>query len=592
MSDETNNPLEQAGGLTPEDTPARGDARTEAEAVEQDLAQPVQGAKPASDADSQELPDAAPGPEPALIIPEWDPESDWLPPDRDELAVQQAAPEPPGRPRRWRIPVGIAAGVVLALCVWLFGLGGYRTVLKAVSPQRYLEGALAKSSLQMAESFGVLPDFGRFSGLPNAVDLTVRTDQETSNMLGARVTVQYGLKQDVENNRMLFELSGGAGPISIRDNKLYISPELLALSVPAFFSRAEYITVRPEDFAEEWNDSFLGKDYPLPQELEDWNQADRQQRMGEMQERLMARFKELLAQEGDLYIFADEGYITQDVGDVSARLSVMSYTLHHQEANRFYGEFIQLYKELVQEMFEGYAPLYSGTDYRKTLDEMFQVYEGLSLTEDVVVRFYVDKEQVLRRAELHCPGVRLVDSYGDETTMSFEGDVDLNGVGNPYDTVKCSLTIAETLSPDEERGGQIRMFFTRGREISGTASDDRMSVTFSDMDEAMGRMDLRVEHDPQVTGQDNLRVVATLFEADTKPYGSAVLTGQISESEDQTHLQNGLIEFRDELDEHVGGVEVDIRAYRLEEGALDLDFSDSVNLQDIRSEDFTLFGGR
>ena len=133
--------------------------------------------------------------------------------------------------------------------------------LRHENPELFLEEALERSGITTRPSpdFSAL-DLSRFRGSPTEHNLSLVVNEADPYFLPlpGRPQVELTLLADTTAGNFLMDFDiTGAGPFSFEGNRIFVSPDMLALSVPELYDRHRYVTVNPNTFADQWNASLF-----------------------------------------------------------------------------------------------------------------------------------------------------------------------------------------------------------------------------------------------------------------------------------------------------------------------------------------------
>ena len=126
-------------------------------------------------------------------------------------------------------------------------------ICRQSQPEQYLRAALARTREQL--DFAPF-DLAHFAGQPLEQGLALRIDElydprgRPHPFMGVGGDLQ--VLTDPAADGLLLNFDFGSDMMNFRGNRLYLAPDLIALSAPDLYSRHEFVSVDPRTLAQDW----------------------------------------------------------------------------------------------------------------------------------------------------------------------------------------------------------------------------------------------------------------------------------------------------------------------------------------------------
>lgn len=276
--------------------------------------------------------------------------------------------------KRLKLIIIISALVFVCFCVFL----NINNIIKAASPETYLKLALFNTgkSIYVSSVKSLTPNEQKLSAAINETGGSL-AESEYSDSLDS-LKLDLITKTDIYSRKMDMTLSVVSDGFEMEDNRLYISPGVIAVKAPYFYSGHEYVTVDPGAF----KDDFITIIYNLAGSA----------------------------------VFGRSGKTETTVNKQPAVLEKMFYTVPAEAADEAYHGLINLIKKQ------------SGGDFLQSLD-------NISVKDDLTVNFYINEKH--RVVKLEIGEFQVANNEG--VTASFSFYLDLFGDKNPLDGISLAL---------------------------------------------------------------------------------------------------------------------------------------------------------
>lgn len=290
-----------------------------------------------------------------------------------------------GRPANSQKGLWIALGstvlflVLAAGLVFLFRL----QIMKTLMPEEYLQLSVARTVSSLLENEPSVFDLSRYSGEPALHTFDV--DADFVNLVGS-------YKCDNEKEKALLDVDVAADWANFGSLKLFISPDLLALSIPDLIWDVDYLTADPATFADKWDEQGLDEYSSVPdlekmihslfgKSVDDDNNVIPQKDAGVILK--------------DLYAKADftvNGSVKESVGGEKMHLDIMTYTFSEAAVNTAYKQYVSLLRDRL------FVSSNLGIkNYSDQIESILDELEVLKVKGDVALRFYIDKDIHVRK---------------------------------------------------------------------------------------------------------------------------------------------------------------------------------------------------
>ncbi len=340
-----------------------------------------------------------------------------------------AVPDLPVAKKKGKSTRFILTTVIIALAV-IAGLGFMfrNKVLKQINPERYLQVSLGRTFSDKKNS--KILDISKYEKKPTKTEISVESEG-----VGGEAYVMY----DAGGERALFELILDDGDKVYEGNLLYVSRELIALSIPEAITEAKFLTLDPNSFSQDFKD--LGMEEEIPPEYMDQvldmffgKTAAGKKDMDELTEYFReAKFFEEYAD------FSKGKSISEEINGRNYNLAAMCYEITEEDANKYLQELLNKYK---QGMLDGMMTSYQGYElegYQASVESAFDVYKNLRIDGDIVITYYIDGNDYVRKVTMDEISLTM---KGQEGEIAIEFEMLLGGRNNPTDNISAVLTLS------------------------------------------------------------------------------------------------------------------------------------------------------
>lgn len=473
-------------------------------------------------------------------------------------------PSKPGRPAKsgkklWIIFASVLAAIAIICAA---GFVFRMKIIKAVSPETYLQMSLTKTMSGSAAAASKAVDLSKYTGGAVSHDLSVESDD---------FSFDGSLKYDAENEKALLAASAGMSGEDSESAELYVSMDQIAFSCPSLISDTDYVTIDPKTFAKEWSDAGFDEysnfsDSDVADAIHSFfgKSTDAGEETGENAD-LLKQYAEIAADMKKNTVFFRDGTVDEKIMGEKLHLDVMGYKIPEDAANDIYQETISLLKAQIEERMDKAAetsPDINGDDYRDMIDELFSGLEDLEIDDDIVITYYIDQSARVRKIVI------------DDFEISSESDITLGfemelGEGScPTDNFDAVLNI-------EADGEEAAVELARESSFrEGKYKDDITMTLGSDDEEIVFSID--TAWDKEDTSGNNLEISFS-GETGSDSFLDVTITGTLTDEKDKTSLSDGLISFDDEYGD---SMEINF-AYsisKIDASEISVDTSDSIPL--------------
>lgn len=260
--------------------------------------------------------------------------------------------------RKIRIFIILLSAVVLGC---LIGFIFRNDIIKAASPETYLKLAIANTAKNVYPS-------SKQNTPPNEQNLSLKINKIDGN-LGLtyndaleRVTLNLLTQTDAAQKKMNMNFSMVSDKFEFKDNELYVSPDIVAIKSPYFYSEHEYISVDPSAFREE--------------------------------------FLKIIDKLTKNMTFSNSGKTETSLNKQTVTLDKMSYTVSKEKANEIFQDCINIMKNKAEGNFD--------------------FLEKVNFTDDLSANFYINKKQQVVKIEIDEFQISVYsDKYEQDLTASF-----------------------------------------------------------------------------------------------------------------------------------------------------------------------------
>lgn len=444
-----------------------------------------------------------------------------------------------------------ALGVLIAVLLGL-GIVFRNKILKIVNPERYLQVSLGRTFSDKVGS--KIFDMSKYTDQAAEYAFSVEAEE-----VGGELSVLYSAKDE----KALFELSLDAGTDVYDDIFMYISREVIAVKIPDLLDDVEVLTIDPETFEDDFE--ALGLAETLPEDYIE-NLLDlffaKSADGGKDSEELAEYYREAKYME-EYADFSKGKTVTERIGGKTYKLATMSYVISEEAANDYFRDALESYK---QGFIDSMGSMYQEADYEVTqdaVDEVFEIFEGIYIEGDVVITYYIDGSDYVRKITMDEVEIGM---HGEDELISFEFEMLLSGKTNPCDKATAVLTMGVD-GEEADLGINWEQSFEKGvfnREIEffvGVEGEEEEVIVFE------------MEWDTKDNKGDNFEALLTLGDGD---YGSSIeITGVLKDGKSETTFKDGQIRLDDGYNEDVV-IDFEFSISKIDPKDIYMDLEDSV----------------
>lgn len=441
----------------------------------------------------------------------------------------------------------------LAAVLILIGSMGFlfrMKIVKAIAPEKYLYMSLGRTLASSNKENLDFLDISKFYEQP--VLHTFSGEADGSSIDGS-------LKYDKNNEKALLDLSVTDAGESYEDMRLYITPDLLAVSLPDFVKDVDYLTADPATFADEWAAQGLDEYVAVP-DLQ--NMID--SIFGKIEENDINTEPNTYSEEDWQYFYENaefkaEGSVEESIGGVKQQLDVMSYTIPQKDVNEIIQEFLRGMKDsMLSDKSTNYG------EYQDQIVSAFDEISNLEVTDDLVIRFYIDQDGCARK--IVAEDFELVFS---DTTVNLGIDIEIWKYNASTDNVAVVITGESDGSTAELDLGWVTSY-SKGvyeGEFTLEASSDDSLDTFTFSTDA--------RWDKGDTSGENLEI--NLSYGDSADSQDMTLTGKLTDTAKEMSLSDATLEMTDAYGETTQ-IDFEYAIKIITAAEISIDTSDSIPL--------------
>ena len=269
-------------------------------------------------------------------------------------------------------------------------------IMKTVAPQKYLQASLSRTLMGAKGEAPEILDLSKYTGKAVSHDFSLDTDEGS---------IDGSMKYDAKNEKALINMSVESNGTSYKDNQLFISPDLVAVSLPDMIKDTDCITVNPKTFADDWKEKgWDDQNMPLDN-IEDYIHMFFGKETGKTTDKPDTDIDTKAIEEGaalwkslaDSAKFSSEGSVEEKIRGEEVRLDKMSYTVPENDANDFLQGSLSLIKDQIlkqESQLSGQIPM---ENYEDQINTAFDELKNLEISGDVIVHFYIDSDGYVRK---------------------------------------------------------------------------------------------------------------------------------------------------------------------------------------------------
>ena len=326
-------------------------------------------------------------------------------------------------------------------------------IILLVQPELYLLNAINKTVTHATDGESLLSQTAKFADGPVSHELELSLDNIDNpliRMMG-NIRVALSARTDWQNSSLMLGADVHSTFLTLQDNRLYLSPGTVALSVPAYLKQYGFISADTKSFAKDWNlSSFAKASYvTLPEELDIYGSLEGFfTAVREAVENSSTSSSEYLAKEieGSVARFIDAASISHEgkVKRNSVEYEHFICTIPKEDVLTFVCDSFEIFAESYKENLSNLSELALFDDYYYQyyidgIDEMLAIANEISLNKDVSVNLYVCKDGYIRILDVAELEYKVPESIGAApANYSLLFSANLAGEASPFD----DLTIA------------------------------------------------------------------------------------------------------------------------------------------------------
>ena len=443
--------------------------------------------------------------------------------------------------------------IVLALAGGL-GFAFRMQIMKSVAPEKYLQLSLVKTFAGAQSESEDMLGLSKFVGKAASHDFLVETDEGSA---------EGSWKYDSANEKALLDVSIADGEESYVNNKLYLSPELIALSIPDLITETDYITVNPATFVEEWEAKGLDEDMPS-MDLEEYvhtifgkNEVDKND------SQLTSQIADIFTDLTQRAMFSEDGTVDDRINGTDYKMDVMTYMFSEDDVNDFYQELLSIIKENAS---SGEDLVSTGTSavIGENTDYIYDALADLEVNGDVVIHYFIDQDGNIRKISADDFEITYEES---DTTFGFE--IEFGDAVNPTDDMSAVITIEADgdtgeITLDSESSYEDGMY-TGSIDLAMGSDDHPEAITIS----------YDVEWDKKDTSGENLdSQIKVDYEGDKI---KMTLVGTLTTNDKDTSLSDAVFEYTGEDGESTS-VDLSYSVTLIDPSEITVDTTDSIPL--------------
>ena len=459
----------------------------------------------------------------------------------------------------------IVLTVIVIILALVGGLGfAYRMdIIRTIAPEKYLQLSLVRTLTGSKNEASQILDLSKYSGKAVSHVFSVDTDQGS-----AEGTLMY----DSDSEQALLNISASADGTDYNDNQLYISPDLIAFSMPDLITDTDYLTIDPATFAADCKK--MGWDeYTSSIDLEEFIQTlFGKSEAKDTDSQLTSKITDLCSTLSKSAVFSADGSVEEEIGGKKITLDEMTYTFPQKDINYFYQDCLAIYKkEFINTMDQSVA----GGLPQETQEQLDEVFDGLisiKIRDDLVIHYYIDKDGYTRKISTEDFEIYNDSADADaQDTATLGFDMVFGSGTRPADSIDVTLRLD---SQDESLVADIKY---ETSYINGVYKNSTSIVCSDESDEPSEiTMSADMEWDTKDTNGDNLSIDLKI-KNDTGTIGAVVITGALTDDEKETSLSDAVIEITD-ADGAATAIDFSYKITIIDPSEISIDTSDSTSL--------------
>lgn len=443
--------------------------------------------------------------------------------------------------------------IVLALAGGL-GFAFRMQIMKSVAPEKYLQLSLVKTFAGAQSESADILGLSKFVGKAASHDFSIEADEGSA---------EGSWKYDSANEKALLDVSIAVGEESYDNNQFYLSPELIAVSIPDLITDTDYLTIDPATFADEWEANGWDEDMPI-ENLEEYvhtlfgKKAD--EGSGNQPD---SRLTDLFSELSKSAVFSADGTVEERISGTNFKMDVMTYTFSEDDVNDFYQDLISEIEEAASSsedlMIAGTSSL-TGAD----TDYIYDALADFEINGDVVIHYYIDQDGNTRKMSVDDFEIAYEES---EAAIAFE--IQFGDTAKPTDDMSALITIEA-----DGDTAEITLDYESSYEDGVYTSSIDLVMGSDDEPEAIS-ISYDVEWNKVDTSGENLDSKMKLkMEGDSI---TMTLVGTLMTDDKKTSLSDAVFEITDEYGETTT-VDLSYGVTLIDPSEITVDTSDSIPL--------------
>jgi len=479
--------------------------------------------------------------------------------------TEELRPLPKSRTSKFhkKLWIVLTAFVIVLALVGGLGFAFRLEVIRTIAPEKYLQMSLARTVAGSKSEASDILDLSKYSGKAVSHEFSVDTDQGSA---------EGSLLYDSKSEQALLDISAAADGTEYNGNQLYISPDLIAFSVPDLINDTDYLTIDPSTFADDCEEMGWGE-YTSSFDLEGFIQTlFGKSDISDKDTQLAKDIADLGVNLQKSAVFSSDGSAQEKINGKDMTLDEMTYTIPEENVNEFYQGCISIYKEEIISNMDKIAAGSLSSDVEDQLNETFDGLTSLKIRDDLVIHYYIDKDGYTRKISID--DFEMYDDSADADASdsgTFGYEMIFGGTVRPTDTIAVTLRM-ESEGVSSEAVLNYETSYQNGIYASST------SLAFSeDTDDAQKfYMSCDIEWDTKDTKGENLSIDLEM-EDDAGATDSVVITGTLTDDDKATSLSDAAMEITD-ADGNSTAIDFSYKLAIIDPSGISIDTSDSTSL--------------
>jgi len=331
----------------------------------------------------------------------------------DRFRTNERGPAPGHEPARSHKALWIVLASIIIVFALIGGMGFAfrRQIMKTVTPEQYLQLSIAQTFAGSFEKGPDFIDFSKFAG--KAVSHAFSVDADEGSAEG---TLMY----DSENEKALLNISAGDKTTKYNDNTIFISPDIIAFSLPDLIKDTNFLSIDPATFTEDCRASGWTEGAAMPDLQTYIHMMFGKGGSDAGNKEISSVFKDLLNDIGKKTEFSSDGSVQEEISGKQMKLDVMSYTIPEYEVNDFYHSYISGVRDGYMGKIDSMTAGSLTQQQKDQMDSAFDQIDGITFEDDFVIHFYIDMDGNVRKINVEDITVTSDDLNSPEFTLGFE----------------------------------------------------------------------------------------------------------------------------------------------------------------------------